>query len=512
MDINNALSPLVQRLLATNEQPTPSEEQEIQAVIHEIQCKLDFIDKGLNPSHVWYSGEVYMQVQDIIKVQKLHKKVLSPIRRIPSEIIFEIIIRSIPSLKAFADVMDPMHPIWAYGRVCRIWRATVLESPTFWSEITIQGERRPKAEMLEAVLERSGNAPLAILFDSGLRQTDAVAELRLLELLIHQSPRWWRVTLNIGPPLVSALKTLLPTGSVPLLETLQLAWFFNDQPTETALVRVFQQAPKLRHLGLSSPNLIYFLLLPWQQITSIRVMAPCEAEEELAVLRKVPNLLHYELNTKLGPIPTTRVRLAQLKRFKLPFEYLLRRSQSDDILRCLELPALEDLYIPAYADVVRRFSEMIPELGCRLKSLTLLVLSRSHDHEFSHMKACVTHVTNLSLKSHTDIGLEFTEPRSPIDFLNLLTVTKDHGKEKEDEPIFPRLERLETDFVEDSDFGVLAAMIRSRTSAKPSESVATLKALTLVLVRPNPELQARIQRLGISVSVVLYRRQPRQGI
>ncbi|KAJ7925597.1 hypothetical protein B0H13DRAFT_2569433, partial [Mycena leptocephala] len=64
-----------------------------------------------------------------------HHAVISPVRRVPPELIAEIFALTLASPRAW-DAKDMMkQPPWRLSQICRSWRYTALSFPPLWSSI-----------------------------------------------------------------------------------------------------------------------------------------------------------------------------------------------------------------------------------------------------------------------------------------------------------------------------------------------------------------------------------------
>ncbi|KAI5889067.1 uncharacterized protein SCHCODRAFT_02633448 [Schizophyllum commune H4-8] len=93
---------------------------------------------------------------------------LSPLRRLPSEILAEIARFTLP--RHWFEGRIGRYP-WAFTQVCRSWRAAALDMRWVWSRIRLplgyyswpKGDGKALTEIVKTYLERSGQYPVALL-------------------------------------------------------------------------------------------------------------------------------------------------------------------------------------------------------------------------------------------------------------------------------------------------------------------------------------------------------------
>ncbi|KAK0479849.1 hypothetical protein EDD18DRAFT_1012531, partial [Armillaria luteobubalina] len=60
------------------------------------------------------------------------KKILSPCRRLPTEVLTEIVIRCLPSYHRGGSPLDPRAMHWTLLHVCRKWKEVAIGTPEIW--------------------------------------------------------------------------------------------------------------------------------------------------------------------------------------------------------------------------------------------------------------------------------------------------------------------------------------------------------------------------------------------
>jgi len=191
---------------------------------------------------------------------------LAPIRRLPTELLAEILVIAIEGHGL--NRLDMM-------RVCRSWRATVLSMARIWSRLTI----RPltSREQVEFMVERTRQVPLDLLIDSesiyppyrALREGETAYEG--LVLAMKTMSRWRSLTIEFFPREGDIVATegeeetnLMFAEPLEKLETFKISSLCESSaPLNQLLGHVATTStPRLKRVELASPNPIWFLADP----------------------------------------------------------------------------------------------------------------------------------------------------------------------------------------------------------------------------------------------------------
>ncbi|KAJ7616987.1 hypothetical protein DFH06DRAFT_1306934 [Mycena polygramma] len=227
---------------------------------------------------------------------------LSPVRRLPPEIICEIFSWTLPQTRRVAG-SPPIGPPWYLGQISRRWREIALTIPSLWSSITVlhtinySHERVSPLPMVQAQLIRSADEPLDVDFEWWRDERDAGPYLAALVL---HSDRWVSFRLLCCDNLHTLLQLLRPAkGRLSRLNTLEIDdrdWDVPDGEVSFTPLDTFYIAPALREVLLAKPT-FYLpsppLLIPWHQTTRYRGVATMEYF--LRVLRTASHLVEGAL-------------------------------------------------------------------------------------------------------------------------------------------------------------------------------------------------------------------------
>ncbi|TRM64101.1 hypothetical protein BD626DRAFT_493780 [Schizophyllum amplum] len=225
---------------------------------------------------------------------QIHKALLSPVRRLPSELWSQIFLDALPHNDG-----QPPHEVLNFTQVCSSWRALSFGTPRVWSTVRIDAFRPPSLVVLRKYLERSEQAPLRVWYRlrSTLdRDSTETHYERLFFILYDQLHRWETASVD-GMP--SAVKHW-PSRPCPMLRELQLndhnytnLWDEMDISSLRRHLRLFQQAPRLRRIEMKCMAEDPHVILPssWSALTHIDInLADCERQGDAFLAPYLPLL------------------------------------------------------------------------------------------------------------------------------------------------------------------------------------------------------------------------------
>ncbi len=202
--------------------------------------------------------EDYFEIRELLEFIKCHRPITSVIRRLPAEIIAEILLHTRPAwdqLEAYPIVHDTRRGPWSHSRVSYMWRTISLSLPQIWSDLTIDEvtstKCRARLQVLKLWLERSGNKSLRIV--GNIEGEAIIPEYEdMMKMLVAESHRWDIFLWNVG----LVRRKCTPTEAYCLQAALATeVW---DGPADQDI-----QRPNLRmyHLGGSGIDSDTFRLL-----------------------------------------------------------------------------------------------------------------------------------------------------------------------------------------------------------------------------------------------------------
>ncbi|KAF7296699.1 F-box domain-containing protein [Mycena chlorophos] len=245
-----------------------------------------------------------------------YQTILSPIRRIPEDILREIFVACMPQDRNC--VMSEKEAPILLGRVCSSWRRLSQSIPYLWTRIHIVepgavdraqlGDRTGMPDFalenlatarkepcppnhtlalavshrlaaLDTWLSRSGSLPLSISFRGSQEKYRAPANhpsTRFLRAICAHSRRWKDVRLRfLQAPSVATPLTLLGPDDVPLLRTLSITpagSIENFHPLVAWETMAFLSAPNLRRLTYGAHAfLLDDLPIVWEQLAEMEI-------------------------------------------------------------------------------------------------------------------------------------------------------------------------------------------------------------------------------------------------
>ncbi|KAF7346651.1 F-box domain-containing protein [Mycena sanguinolenta] len=356
-------SPDIARLLSTNDVPQDAHIPVIQQIISGAEERLRALDAYILPLQAALA-QLVQQRADIAEHLREHRAILSPVRRVPPELVCEIFDLST------AQSRDRIPP-WQLGCISRTWRHYAVEYPPLWSYLTVphfdldENEITACLPALESQLCRSGTALLDIAWPIDNRSPDS----RILDLLLPHSNSWR--TVAFWPEYDDAvLDWLEPVRSkLDSLQKLQVSPRACRQPVPD----VFTTAPNLHQVRLPSIRLsggdsplLYrtFIPVPWKQITHYR--GDCQFAQHVEILRSAPNLANCALYgiEYTGSIAAreTPLVLPQLRRLCLDW---------DGFLLPIVASNLEELCCPYSNWIIPRILPFVWRASCTLQRLIL---------------------------------------------------------------------------------------------------------------------------------------------
>ncbi|KAJ6488349.1 hypothetical protein DFH09DRAFT_1105755 [Mycena vulgaris] len=159
-----------------------------------------------------------------------HKALISPVRRLPLDIIQEIFIACMPTPPKL--VMSAREAPVLLGRICSAWRAISLATPplpllSHLLRCIVEAKWTQRLETAKTWLSRSSQCPLLISMEGASEQWGMPPGPPLhtglfLEALIQFAPRWQHVSFRVAPMSLETLERLTESA-VPVLESLTLS-------------------------------------------------------------------------------------------------------------------------------------------------------------------------------------------------------------------------------------------------------------------------------------------------
>ncbi|CAK5270549.1 unnamed protein product [Mycena citricolor] len=373
--------------LGTNYAPNDQESSQIRDLLLVPSAKIAQIDLEI--------AALSVRRSELARLVAAHTALLSPIRRLPPDVLREIFLWCLPT--SHHPTMSVRHAPLLLGRVCGLWREVALATPRLWARVHIVEPRMDTAsqrlvdgclQLTEMWLARSGVLPLEISFHrspprprgpailsqfpggggvvggggggagSAVKEPSAGCSV-FMDTVLGVKTRWKNLVLS------GCTQSPLPVSAcdVPRLESLEIAEFCVTGEQPAASHAVFS-APNLRKLTLATRLDPTTLPIPWAQLTSLH-LAPIYSQNleqawslsssmVIYILSMMFNLRECtlqmtlengEMDTEESPPP---VHLPLLRSLKLTLSLRGMTGRNTDPLTRLVLPGLTTFVFLGY--------------------------------------------------------------------------------------------------------------------------------------------------------------------
>ncbi|KAJ7663937.1 hypothetical protein DFH06DRAFT_336796 [Mycena polygramma] len=376
LDPSVTLAPWHRTLLNTNEPPDAEEFALIQSVISKTDLRLACVDdeiKKVQKQLESYQEKLKQLEEDrasLTTYQARNRVILSPLRRVPPEVLGEIFWWTLVASHRRAlswgryDTNIPWVLTWVSSR----WRAVSLSTPSLWSLVVIDYFRDytpPSACLLPLVEAQIQRAQQLRIHFYASPEVDTGPQIQMFELLLEHSARWEELSIGITSemvPLLSALHDRLPS-----LKRLWIQWDGPESQAGVDSIDCFQTAPSLVDAGVFNEYRFLPIALPVHQLTRYQLDGSWETHK--AILKLATNLIEARCEIGFDPEPwPDEVEIVDLL-------HIQRLYVSDPgILNYLAAPRLEALALWARHDnddIPRLLEGFLDRSACPLQSLCL---------------------------------------------------------------------------------------------------------------------------------------------
>ncbi|KAJ7937449.1 hypothetical protein B0H13DRAFT_2418564, partial [Mycena leptocephala] len=382
--------------LGTNYCPTDEEVLEIQDLLVQPTLRLKRLDDEI--------ADLQKARESLGTYVAAHRALISPVRRLPLDIVQEIFIACLPADRNC--VMSASESPVLLGRICSSWRAISLSTPRLWASLHIAEPSRPpdsdmsfekkyiqRLETMKAWLRRSGDCPLSISLQCAL---DLVVGIPLegplfLQSLIPFAPRWRAVNFTDHTPRLIEVLSNLTESDVPILQDLVL-W---ERPRHMDPVPLspdkrwasagILRGPRISKFSISAEKCcLTELPLRWSQLTSLSLeerdwnsLSPLTGDKAVQILSLCPALRTCRLavvDTE-GPYVENPGVASIAECPQLNAMYLCCRGSPDltlpEMFRRLSLPKLRQLVLRGYGRSEPHIGLSFRAVWMRLESLDI---------------------------------------------------------------------------------------------------------------------------------------------
>lgn len=306
--MKRVLEPLSPTALHSSFVPSAEAELALQSSISDLHSTITTVDDEINRLRASLASlEGYRT--DLHEHLTLRRAVLSPIRRLPAEILGEIFLFAAEGCsmvwprptgtRADEDAMP-----WLLGKICSFWRSVALSLPKLWVEIHLTvkfspsepdaGSHRLHAmqDFLQACLTRSGTELLTFSIDArGPRENI----LPVLSALVAHSERWHHVSLDIEQ-FCSYHSDFAPAKNrVHNLRSLHIGTTSMEDTPATVPLDAFENTPSLTKVSISGiVHPFHVLRIPWTRVTHFTSKSSTYREGEFTqIMRQTTNLISF---------------------------------------------------------------------------------------------------------------------------------------------------------------------------------------------------------------------------
>ncbi|KAF7343684.1 F-box domain-containing protein [Mycena sanguinolenta] len=271
----------ISELLATNEPPHEPELPLIRSVAQKTAGELASVGAQISRLRDQLSQLEEKQTA-LAEYHAQTARILSPMRRIPMEILGEIFSWSLPA----HGQLDMVHSPWVLTHVSRLWRAVAVFKSSLWSRLYLDfsHEQKYSLTMARTQIERAHTLKIAFW---GCHRPDSRSQVDFLELLLDHSTVWEEFRLQLTRALIPPMAAC--RGHFPLLRRVWVQWDGPESQAAMASVDFLRMAASLVEICVYSRHRFVPTLLPsTHQLTRYTIDAPWTMHYEL--LKSLPNL------------------------------------------------------------------------------------------------------------------------------------------------------------------------------------------------------------------------------
>ncbi|KAJ7434902.1 hypothetical protein B0H11DRAFT_2115982 [Mycena galericulata] len=238
-----------------------------------------------------------------------HLALASPVRRVPTDIMQEIFVASLPSGQN-STITEQDAPL-LLCHICRAWRGLALSMPRLWASLHIVAP--PNVRMISmndtvnSWLSRSGTLPLAI--SVAVPPTSGqIPDISMLHTLIAFSLRWEHIKFTF--PTYESLSPLasLSPADVPILRTVAISCFAQHRIVKEWNNVGFLATPSVHSSCIGAKNAPPSSIpLHWERLRQLSFRGSgvsIPADLVLDILRKCPLLETFSVAVTRGNVGT----------------------------------------------------------------------------------------------------------------------------------------------------------------------------------------------------------------
>ncbi|KAJ7663896.1 hypothetical protein DFH06DRAFT_335799, partial [Mycena polygramma] len=323
-------------LLNGNEPPEESELPLVQSLVSQTDARSAILDQEIARLQ-----ETLKHLEEDRASLLNYRVILSPLRRMPPEVLSQIFSWTLPSLNEEwrRNRLDVTDSPWTLGRVSGLWRAVSLSTPSLWSRFAIDYAPAHDAlsayplAMVDAQIRRSRSQKLKIHF-YGCETVESRPQTQIFQLLTEHSERWEELSIGITAEIVPLLAAI--HDRLPSLRRVWIDWSSPDSQKGVQPVDFLQTASSLVDVGIYNEHRFVSIPIPAHHLTRYQLDGPWATHDSL--LRMAPNLIEARIMIHFDQQPWPN------SPDTIELMHLLRLYVSDwEFLDHVKTPALQKL-------------------------------------------------------------------------------------------------------------------------------------------------------------------------
>jgi len=330
-----ALKPEFVVLLQNNDIPSDSTIREVTESLKAPLNELGEIDKEIQRLCELVDN-LKIKRQSIQKIIDDHNVILSPVRRLPVDVLHEIFFQCLPTHRN--PIMKAAEAPVLLTRICSSWRAIALSSPRIWSRIHVPlpgdpcfspeyelitdattlntrrqlfaGVVKRRCDVVRRWLSRSGTCPLSIsiIYPSSPPNTqmpkDEELSYEMLDVLLSFADRWSDIDISMPEDFHNTLQANIQPSMFPSLKSLKVNLIrgYNTNYVEPIRIELLA-APGLRSITIRASRMTVHadpVLRPrWNHLTHITFASSITDTYFLVLLKQCLSLVfgHFVVNS-----------------------------------------------------------------------------------------------------------------------------------------------------------------------------------------------------------------------
>ncbi|KAF7318706.1 F-box domain-containing protein [Mycena chlorophos] len=481
-------------ILHTNTVPTSSQCDEIRSFLHPLRPELSTLDAEIHRLQTLLDAAT-KERNDLHAFFVAHEALLSPMRRIPNDVLGLIFLHTLPERRNTA--LDASEGPLLLMRVCRYWRELTLATPRLWASIHLVLSPHASDRLVKCLddwLARSRAVPLSItvqtprhlprippplpVHSESESEANAGEPLRSpLQTVLSASKRWQRVRLAINVAEEALTLSRLTKDDLPLLSTFEIT--LSAAAEESDHNFNFLATPALRRLAFAGAYHVLPQSIQWQNLTALQLRSyhedtPCAFPYAFLGHCTALERLAMTISGNHVSASDERVQLPRLTRLSFAFfggDPNNGQTHALAILERLELPVLHTMDIP-FTPASEDLFQMAGYANVRCLIIAGMMLTAD---ELAALLARLPQLSRLRLTGEP-IVRDATGNVPDGEFLRKLVVNPPDG-DASNHPLCHALEKLELTSTRAVPDSLILAFLISRCTPPNLSLIPQLKPL-----------------------------------